>query len=357
MEPRCFMHVPKSAGRSIDIALKAALPAGAISPKRQDVTLLCGFSAVDELGPGIRELLVVDPDEISALGGYQVIIGHFSLSTLAQVSSPASIATVLREPRARLLSHFAYWRFSSGLRTLWRGYPPLDHALRPLDEFLAEPQIAQATDNLLCRMLLPSRADLPEADFLTDPERIASDAIAALGTLGFVGIVELQQSMWQGLSEFFDVSLSPQFINTTVSESISSTAPPLELEITPRTLDLISARTAADLIVYKHALSEAGESETSKEHVASAAFASQLVRLGNVAGPASSESRARAREIEELSQQLDLETQRNAQTLAELQHAREQLARSSAALEGIKTSVSWRITAPVRAAKRAVKNR
>jgi hypothetical protein len=188
------MHVPKSAGTSVRTSLEQVLPPGAIGPKRQDATLLCGFTDFDRLDPGIRGLLAVQPDEVASLGDHAIVSGHFSLPTLLQVAPPSAIATVLREPRARLLSHFAYWRLSTGLRQIWRGYPALDHALRSLEEFLSEPEIAPATENLLCRMLLFGDPRIPELDFISDPHAIAAAAIDALATLGFVGVVELEET-------------------------------------------------------------------------------------------------------------------------------------------------------------------
>ena len=80
----------------------------------------------------------------------------------------------------------------------------------------------------------------PELDFISDPKAIAAAAIDALATLGFVGVVELEEPMWRGLSDFFGAPLRPTFINTTTSESIESDAPALELEVSAATLDLIS---------------------------------------------------------------------------------------------------------------------
>jgi hypothetical protein len=342
------MHVPKSAGSSVRTALELVLPPGAIGPKRQDATTLCGFKEFDRLDPGVRGLLVVDPDEVSALGDHTIVSGHFSLPTLLRVAPPSAIATVVREPRARLLSHFAYWRLSTGLRQIWRGYPALDHALRPLDEFLAEPKIAQATDNLLCRMLLFGDPRIPELDFISDPKAIAAAAIEALATLGFVGVVELEEPMWRGLSDFFGAPLAPMFINTTASESIGSDAPSLELEVSAATLDLISSRTAADTIVYRHALGSAGLLPPAAKQLREAAFANELVRLGNVACLSATESRARTHEVTDLGRQL-------AQVQLELEQACDELSRNRVWLEGLQMSASWRITAPARAAKRAVK--
>lgn len=357
MGPRCFMHVPKSAGTSVRASLERALAPGAVGPKRQDATLLCGFTDLDRLDPVMRAMLAVDPQEIAGLADHAVVSGHFSLPTLLQVAPPSSIATVLREPRARLLSHFAYWRLSTGLRKIWRGYPALDHALRPLDEFLAEPRIAQATDNLLCRMLLFGDPRIPELGFIADPTPIAEAAIEALAALGFVGVVELEEPMWLGLSEFFGAPLSPMFLNTTTSQSIESDAPALELEVSAGTLDLLAARTAADTIVYQHAARRAGLTPSAAEQLGAAAFANELVRLGDIAGPSATESRAHA--VTELGLRLEAESRHHSSVLAqvqsELDQTRDELSRNRLQLEGLQTSASWQLTAPARAAKRAVK--
>ncbi|MBV8944898.1 MAG: hypothetical protein JOZ95_05710, partial [Solirubrobacterales bacterium] len=93
--------------------------------------------------------------------------------------------------------------------------------MRALDEFLAEPQIAPAVDNAVCRILLSGNGDprIPEFDFIS-PEHLASvaaDAIDRLDQLGFVGVLEHGQGIWEGLSRFFGVRLEPTRENMTAS--------------------------------------------------------------------------------------------------------------------------------------------
>ena len=65
------MHVPKSAGSSVHSALEQALPAGTISPKRHDTSLLGGgFREYHLLGPHIQAILVSRDDEIASLSNY-----------------------------------------------------------------------------------------------------------------------------------------------------------------------------------------------------------------------------------------------------------------------------------------------
>jgi hypothetical protein len=201
-------------------------------------------------------MVVITDAEIASLSDYAALIGHFSLPTLLQVTETPSVATLLREPRARLLSHYAFWRLSAGTPGAWRGLPSLDHAVGPLVDFLAEPLVAQNTDNLFCRMLLHGDDRIPEDGFISadDIPAVASIAVAALDTLGFVGVLELGDSMWQGLSRLFGVDLAPVRLNATESLSVTANAPGAEFDITSRTLDLLEARTAADGIIYRNAL-------------------------------------------------------------------------------------------------------
>jgi hypothetical protein len=359
---RSFLHIPKSAGTSITTALEASLSAGSVSPKRQDTELLCGFTALDRIAPGARKILVTCPEEVLALGKYPVVSGHFSLVTLAQVSAPERIATVLRDPRARLLSHYTYWRYSSGLREMWGGYPPMLEALRPLEEFLAEPRIAQATDNLVCRMLLPGDSRIPSHDFIAehDVQAVAADAIAVLATFGYVGVVEQPDAMWSGLSAFFGVKLEGRHDNATASEGSSSEIPAMTLSMHPATLGLINARSAADLLVYAHTLAQLTSDREATE-ISRAAFATQLLALGDTAGGAAQAARERARAIQTLRDQLasaEATTQNLHEQLAAVQVERDQAVLAlNRWRESLTRSLSWRVTAPARAIMRRARRK
>jgi hypothetical protein len=362
-EPRCFMHVPKSGGTSIRVALEQALPSGRISPKRHDASLFGGFNEFDRIDPNLRALLAIRDDELAALSDYPVISGHFSLSTLLRVTSASAVATVLREPRARVLSTYAFWRlFPPTARTAWQGALGLDYGSRPVDEFLAEPLVAAATDNLVCRMLLGNDPRIPKVGFIADSdiETVARDAIGQLETLGYVGVLELGDSMWDGFSGFFGVSLPPARLNTTESLSETADAPAAHDLVTLETLDVLGARTAADAVVYRHMLMTAGCSLGYVDRLQATAFAAELVRIGNSIGPSATESRIRGGRLDELTRQLlakDEELQRATALMKdigeELAETKEQLRWHRSWLQAVQGSTSWRLTAPIRAGKRA----
>lgn len=269
---------------------------------------------------------------------FRAIIGHFRLSTLLRVAPSGSIATVLREPRARLLSLYSFARAHPDLVSMWRPYPDERsvgmQALRPLDEFLSEPLIAPDTDNQVCRLILDGDARIPPLDFISraDAEATAEAAIERLETLGFVGVLELGQPTWAGLTDFFDVQLTP------VRANVTSQWPDAggRTRITEGTLDLLEQRTAADAIVYRAFLRRAGIAGADAERFSLAALAEQLTRFGESAGRAAAE-----------------------QALAELREqllrADEELADHRRWLAGIESSASWRVTAPLRTAMRTLR--
>jgi len=347
--PRCFLHMPKCAGSSVRQALIHSLPPGAVSPKVEEGLFWMVDWDPDAIGPQWRQQMVLDDDDVQELAGYEVVIGHFSLPLLHRITAPSLVATVLREPRARLLSNYAYWRVASENPT-WQGWSLADFAWRPLDEFLGSPLVAGETDNVICRMLVGGDERVPLHGLIApgDVSGVASRAIEALDSLGFVGLVELGDSMWKGLSAFFDVDVTPTTVNTIDQWRSVSAAPGIDLAITPQTLELLEARTAADSIVYRHALAAAG-CASNAERIADAAFANELSRVGNNIGTSVNVLRERVAENEELRQQLDARD-------AALRRAEEDLTRHRAWLDGIQGSASWRLTAPVRAAKHRLQN-
>lgn len=358
--PRCFLDVPQCGGASVHAALVAALPTATVWVKRMDTSTFCeGFSAFDELERERRETVLVEKRELDALARAGVVSGHFSLPTLLKVAPPEAIATVLREPRARLLSVYACWRLSPEANEMWHPYRATAHASRPLDQFLSEPLLAPSLDNVMCRMLLQGDPRIPALDFISPGhiEDLAADAVEWLDRLGFVGVLEHGQTTWDGLSRFFDITLVPTHLN--VSESPSSELIPVEEAISGRTLELFHARSAADALVYQHVLA-AQTAEAEAKRFSDATFAAQLVRFGDVAGPSAATAVLLSQRLTDAESQIAglaerlgrREEERNAR--GEVVRLEEELARHRAWLGSVQGSVSWRITSPLRAAKRLV---
>jgi hypothetical protein len=372
VSPKCFLHIPKSAGSSIHSAIEAALPQGSLAPQRVDTSIFCDFENFELMRSEARSQIAVTPPEVQSLARYGAVSGHFSLATLLQIADAPSICTVLREPRARLLSLYMYWR-TPGTTEFWAPYSTTEYAQRPLCEFLSEPLLAPAVDNQVCRLLLYGDPRLPESSFAaqSDVESIAADAIERLDALGFVGVLELGSDVWQGLARLFDAKLEPARLNVTEELGSPMAVGPGEELVTAKALDLIEQRSAADLLVYDHALSRAGLETRERQRLGDGAFAHQLVKLGDLVGNAAAHAAEQAMVLEELRGQLQDQMglhaqldeargrlqmrERTAQNLEdELCRRDEDLDRLRRWLDAVHSSASWRLTAPLRAAKHAV---
>jgi hypothetical protein len=338
--PLCFLHIPKSAGQSFHEALIATHGVAAVSARRCDWTQFASFDAFESLPGPIRTTVVADDDELLAMSQLEVVSGHFALRNLLRLTTPDRIATILREPRARLLSLYAYFRLSPRLLDAWGPYDIMRHGLRPLDEFLAETEIAVETDNILCRMLLDGDPRLPDGAFIAaeDVDGLTADACDRLGEIGLVEILERGRPAWERFGSFFGVDGEPERSNVTPEESSGVAALPRLGPVTEQTIALLEQRNAIDSRIYRWVLERDGLTEQEARRGCDAAFGDQLMRLGNIAG-------SRAAAAETLQATLDARD-------AALRAAEEDLARHRAWLAGIVGSASWRLTAPLRAAKR-----
>jgi hypothetical protein len=282
------MHVPKCAGTSITESLSAALPAGAIAPRRFDTFIFCGFSGFDRLYEPNRSEIAVEDSELLDLARYPVVAGHFSLPTLRRLAPAASIATVLREPRARLVSAFMFVRLSAVIHD-WQPYGSevLAEPARSFEAFLSDPRIAPLNDNLICRLVLHGEAGLLDTEFIApgDAAGFAELALDRLDRLGYVGILE-QDDIWGGCSSFFGVPLERMRSNV----SGEAPAPEGALPIPPfdmrSVLDLIERRSMADRLIYEGLLARRCGSAGEARRIADAALAAELVHFGDVTGSA-----------------------------------------------------------------------
>jgi hypothetical protein len=363
------MHVPKSGGSSIHAALEAALVPGSLAPQRFDTSLFCDFDDFHLMCPETRSRIVTSPEEVRSLGRYRAISGHFSLPTLLQVADAPSIATVLREPRARLLSLYMFWR-TPAVGELMAPYDADAHAQRPLWEFLSESLLAPSIDNQVCRLLLHGDSRLPASEFAApvEIESIAADAIEQLETLGFVGILDSGRDLWQGLTRLFGVELTPVELNLTGEHGDPTAARAGEKLLAHDALDLIEQRNAADLLVYDHALAHAKLDGRTRRRCRETAFADQLVKLGDLVGGSAARASEQAGLVAAL--RADLEARERSHT--QLVELRDRTAMQERAIHDLnetighrngelkqlhhwhdvlQASASWRMTAPLRAAK------
>jgi len=311
--PLCFMHVHKCAGTSLRVALAAALPADSMPRMHIEAANFSGLD-FDRLAPQVRRRIAVSEEEIASLGNYPAIVGHFTLPTLARFAPIENIATIIREPRARLLSHYLYLRLKVAARSEWPSFDLRPFAEGSLGAFLMEPRAAIASDNRLCRMLLHGHELIP-ADGFIGPEHhqeLAEAAWERLSGLGFVGLFEEPESAWKGVGDHFGVTLRHVRNNVTGGEGLWPGMLPVPPFGGEETLRLLELRTGVDAILYRRAAERTAGEESARRRI-EAAFADALVRFG-----------------------------------AHTAEPREAVAATIEALDALRRSRSWRYTAPLR---------
>jgi hypothetical protein len=330
------MHVHKSGGTSIRASLERTLQPGSLAPRRMEPGAALGsFTDLDALGPEPRARLVVTDEERAELARHHAVAGHFSLPTLSALAPPERIGTVLREPRARVVSHYLYLRFKVALRTLWHPYDAAAAAEGTLVEFLSDRRTAALTDNLTCRLLLRGDPRIDDDEFIAerDLDAIAGAAWERLSELGMVRVLEVPEDVWAGIGELFGIEVEPARANVTGGDGIWPGTLPVPPFGGGEALALLERRSAADAVLYRRTVERLYGAEA-VDRLADAAFAEQLVVFGSYT--------AREDAIDEAGRQasLDLRDALYSRTVERDRHAE--------LLSTITASRSWRLTAPLR---------
>ena len=84
-----FLHLPRTGGTTLHHLLTAAFPPEQVCPER---FMRLRRWPLEELAP------------------FRLFSGHFTISGVDRIPGEKRIATVLRDPRARVISTFQLWR-------------------------------------------------------------------------------------------------------------------------------------------------------------------------------------------------------------------------------------------------------
>ena len=186
-----FMHMPKTAGTAVAQGLKAALSPAATA-EGFDRMLFGAFDGWDAVEPEARRQVFMSPAAMPS--DVPLVAGHFAWSTLREAYPDGRFMRSGREPVARLLSHWVYWRQvpDAPMRPWggWKAY--VDKARSSLEAFLDDPAIAPHTDNMMTRFLLWPDARVPVSGFIApgDDRRLLRLAQKRLRGFDFIDVVE-----------------------------------------------------------------------------------------------------------------------------------------------------------------------
>ena len=194
--PVTFLHLEKTAGMSIVAALAAQF-----HPLQIDADLRRAFPP--------HVLCPLPPFLLARVRRCALVWGHYDLPSIRRLGPGRFTFTLLRDPEARIVSLYRYWRGQAALDLGWNGMnaPVLAAQRLTLAEFLAtdDPVIRDYIDNFYVRRLTGQYASLNAVDPLAaDPQYWLDQALAALDTLDFVGLTEDSDGALSVLAERLD---------------------------------------------------------------------------------------------------------------------------------------------------------
>jgi hypothetical protein len=242
--PLAFMHIPKSSGLALNDGLRAVLP-GTHCIQGFDHRHWGTFRSFETMSPGLRQMICADV--LPPAKGIDFVTGHMAYSTLIKSRPSARLMTVLREPRARILSLWMFWR-STPAETLsdFGGFGRiLRLARQPLAEFLRHPDAAHQIDNIAVRMLLWPHPLIVDNDFIDDAsdERLINEAMERLKAFDFTDFIENPQ-FENNVRNFLARPFAYRRVNETIVPSEFRFS--LKEELTAEALFLIERRSRLD---------------------------------------------------------------------------------------------------------------
>ncbi|MEM8618735.1 MAG: hypothetical protein AAGF73_03345 [Actinomycetota bacterium] len=205
-----LLHVPKAAGSSLSDALRrSALDDGLrVAAPAMDHTLFGSFADFGSLPSSTRQTIESDP---TRLADADVVLGHYSLASLRHGRSDNDIVCVLREPRARLLSLYAFWRsWTAEQHAAWGPYDASRRAVtEQLSGFLQHPALSAQVDNVAARFLLAGDSRVPTERMIdpADHDALGTAALHQLANLGHVDTVEAGDDGWRRISAWVGAEL------------------------------------------------------------------------------------------------------------------------------------------------------
>ncbi len=180
--PVTFLHLEKTAGMSVVSALAAQF-----HPLQIDADLRRAFPP--------HVLSPLPPFLLPRVRRCALVWGHYDVPSIRRLGPGRFTFTLLRDPAARIVSLYRYWRGQAALDLGWNGMnaPVLAAQRLSLAAFLDtdDPVIRDYIDNFYVRRLTGQYASLNAIDPLAaNPAYWLDQAMTALGSFDFVGVTE-----------------------------------------------------------------------------------------------------------------------------------------------------------------------
>jgi len=245
-----FLHIPKTGGTSLAHVLESAYTEEQIFP--------------DRFGVGRHPA--------KYLAGFRLFHGHYSLQDILLIPGRVQVVTVIREPRARLISQYRFHRSIILEASAARHDPLVSKAALPFEEYLQDPDVRRhpGVDNPVTRSLFALHPGIPEPlrDAAAEeyrhgalrPDTAVAVACAALDAMPWVSTTEAldvrAHSLGPALGIDLDVSRlrARRMVTDTMAAMDSSryrATDPIALDA--RLEELMEPLTTLDARVHAHA--------------------------------------------------------------------------------------------------------
>lgn len=272
-----YLHLPKAAGTSIRAALSSYYRADETVPWSFDRHMFGDFPHLADID---RPVFLGDP---AAFRRFRYMEGHWSLPTILAGFDPEDVACILREPRARYLSQYTFWRsWGDDQHEVWTPFDTSLLSRRPLSEYASSAQAACISDNLATRLILGSHPLIPADGHIAaiDIDAVARDACDQLDRIGHVDVIERGEATYVALEDWFGSPLSRERLNETnhdLGERVD-----IDDLLDRRTIALVNDRSAADLQVWHHVVAQRDTSATAARSLADTSYGVSLAKIAAV---------------------------------------------------------------------------
>ncbi len=200
------------------------------------------------------------PADIPDLADRKLVWGHYDLPSLQLLGPGRHIITLLREPTARILSLYYFWRSiqPSQFDIIDDSRVIHTHALGLLAFLQSDhPPIRDSIDNVYTRRLAGLNGGGTARDPLEDdPQGALTRALAALAQISFAGIVERMPETLAGLKARLGIDLGGLKLRLNDSAGNPTNHPtiyrPIERErLTPEIEAALAQLTRLDKVIYQ----------------------------------------------------------------------------------------------------------
>ena len=192
-----FIHIPKCAGTAMTKSLR-----GAIVPQSEyigiSISTFGHFDKFDTCSEDCRATIVSDWSYLP--NDTDFIYGHLQYQFTRRKYPGHRFLLLTREPRARLVSHWLYWRSNSDEALApWGEWGEwVKSARQDFADFLSDPRAYSQTDNVAARLLLQPHpliidGHLIEESAFPDLKIALEEALDAMDLVGFTedpGLIE-----------------------------------------------------------------------------------------------------------------------------------------------------------------------